>query len=400
MKKLITLSLFFAIAYLFSCAPKQTAKCPAGESEQQYVLGMTALEKEDVNTAIEKFNRASFCDEKSSKANSGMAIAHAIKASQQKDPGFRQVEAKRVEDYLEKAKKQISSPEDEFDYKLAIIRSYTYIQPKDWLEKAEDAYKDAKKLKVDERKLSYYQGKESADYFMGLAYMSAYEFAKARDRFQAVLSAKRDSKWHEPADRAWKRVDKIVRALGGISVGDVAKRIAVKDSVSRADLTALLVIEVKVDKLFAGRIPVQSQVEKMQAEFVPADILNHPFKNEIITILKWKVRGLEPMYDQTTKAYLFKPDNLVTRGEMALILEDVLIKLTGDESIARAYLGHERSPFPDIRPTSPIYNAVMSVTTRGLMEPELSGEFRADKPVDGAEAILAIRVLKQRMNIQ
>ncbi|MCX8075732.1 MAG: S-layer homology domain-containing protein, partial [Aquificaceae bacterium] len=136
-----------------------------------------------------------------------------------------------------------------------------------------------------------------------------------------------------------------------------------------------------------------------QAEFIPADILNHPFRQEITTLLKWKVRGLEPQYDQTTKAYLFKPDGAVTRGEMALILEDILIKLTGDESLARAYLGHERSPFPDVRPTAPIYNAVMNATTRGLMEPELSGEFNPGKPVDGAEAILAIRVLKQRMNI-
>jgi hypothetical protein len=33
------------------------------------------------------------------------------------------------------------------------------------------------------------------------------------------------------------------------------------------------------------------------------------------------------------------------------------------------------------------------------METELSGEFRPDDPVDGAEAILAIRLLRQKMNI-
>jgi len=42
---------------------------------------------------------------------------------------------------------------------------------------------------------------------------------------------------------------------------------------------------------------------------------------------------------------------------------------------------------------------VMNMTTRGIMEGELSGEFRINAPVDGAEALLAMRVLKQRMNI-
>jgi len=39
------------------------------------------------------------------------------------------------------------------------------------------------------------------------------------------------------------------------------------------------------------------------------------------------------------------------------------------------------------------------VASRNLMETELSGEFRPDDEVDGAEALLAIKVLKQTMNI-
>jgi len=81
------------------------------------------------------------------------------------------------------------------------------------------------------------------------------------------------------------------------------------------------------------------------------------------------------------------------------VLEDILVKLTGDEKIATAYFGQERSPFPDVPATAPWYNAVMNMTTRGLMEPEISGEFRVKDLVDGAEAILAIRVLRQKMNI-
>jgi hypothetical protein len=76
-----------------------------------------------------------------------------------------------------------------------------------------------------------------------------------------------------------------------------------------------------------------------------------------------------------------------------------LIKLTGDEKLATAFFGQERSPFPDVKPTALFYNAVLNMTTRGIMEGELSGEFRISDPVDGAEAILAVRMLQQRINI-
>ena len=303
-------------------------------------------------------------------------------------------------EHLKKAGKLAESAEDKFDHLVATMRVHSAVKsPKDWLKTAEDAFSDIRDLKVEEKKLTYYQGKEAADYFMGKAYLNALEFRQARDKFADVLNAKREGKWHEKADKAHKRVDKIVRAMAGITVGDVGKQIAVKDSVTRADLAALLIVEMKLDKLFAGRIPVKSQIDKMKAEFTPADMLNHSFKEEVITIMKWKVRGLEPRYDETTKAYLFMPKAPVLRGEMALILEDVLIKLTGDEKLATAYFGQDKSPFPDVKPTSTFYNAVMNMTTRGIMEGELSGEFRVGAPVDGAEALLAMRVLKQKMNI-
>lgn len=116
-------------------------------------------------------------------------------------------------------------------------------------------------------------------------------------------------------------------------------------------------------------------------------------------ILKWKIRGLEPRYDKVSDAPLFQPSEEVLRGEMALILEDVLVKLVGDDKLATKYFDHGKSPFPDVRPTSPLYNAVMNMTTRGIMVGEHTGEFRVNQPVDGAEALLALRVLRQNINI-
>jgi tetratricopeptide (TPR) repeat protein len=363
-------------------------------------MGMQALEEKKIDVAQSKFERANFCDEKFSPAHDGLAIVSAYKIKKQADAGFKKVETERAMQHLKKAGKLAESTEDKFDHLVATMRVYSAIKPaKDWLKTAEEAYGEIRDLKVDEKKLTYYQGAEAAHYFMGKAYLKALEFRQARDKFADVLNAKREGKWHEKADKAWKKADKIVRAMAGITVGDVGKQIAVKDSITRADLAALLIAEMKIDKLFAGRIPVQSQIDKMKAEFIPADALNHPFKEEVLTMMKWKVRGLEPKFDETTKAYLFKPSDVVKRGEMALILEDVLIKLTGKEELATAFFGQETSPFPDVRKTSPFYNAVMNMTTKGIMEGELSGEFRIDAPVDGAEALLAMRVLKQKMNI-
>lgn len=402
-KKLwISLSItIFVLFFLSNCAPKEVAKCTSPEDNPQhhYLTGMQALEQGKIDVAQSKFERAIYCEEKFSPAHSGLAIVTAEKVKKQADAGFRRVEIDRTMEYLKKANKFSETNEDKFDCLIATMRVYTAIKTSNWLKTVEDAYGEVRELRVDEKKLVYYQGTEASSYFLGIAYLEALEFQQARDRFASVLNAKREGKWHEKADRAWKRTDKIVRAIAGITVGDVGRKIAVKDSITRGDLAALLVDEMKIDKLFAGRIPAQSMIDKMKAEFTPADILNYHFKEEILTILKWKVRGLEPKYDETTKAYLFKPSDVVKRGEMAFILEDVLMKLTGDERMATAFFGHSKSPFPDVRPTSPFYNAVMNMTTRGIMEGELSGDFRIDAPVDGAEALLAIRVLKQRMNV-
>lgn len=401
MRNCIKFLCVFAVLFFVSGCTKPVAKCTAPEDNppHHYLMGMESLEKGNIEVASEKFDRSIFCDDKFSPAYAGLAIVSAEKSKAQQDNKFKIVEVERAKENLKKADKLTETNEDKFDFNVAVIRVYTLIKGKNWLDKAEDAFNDARKLKVDEKKLTYYQGTEAASYFMGLAYLDAREFQKSRDKFSDVLNMKREGKWHEKADKAWKRVDKIVRAMSGITVGDVGKQIAVKETITRADLAALLIDEMKLDKLFAGRIPAKSKLAKMKAEFTPADVLSHPFKEEVLTIMKWKVRGLEPKFDSTTQAYLFKPEDIVLRQEMALILEDVLIKLTGDEKIATAFFGQEKSPFPDVKTTAPWYNAVMNMTTRGIMEPELSGEFRVDSPVDGAEAMLAIRVLKQKMNI-
>jgi len=396
--------LFLVLLLLFSisaCAgPQIRCSSPEDNPEHHYLWGMEALEANRIDVAQEKFDRALSCNEKFSKGFSGLAIVYATKAKVQTDYSSRKVDALRAIEYLKKARRYADTPEEEADYYLAKMRVGTLVKDKGWLSDVESAYKDTMGLTVDEQKLIFYQGREAASYYMGTAYLEGFEFQKARDRFADVLNAKRDGRWHEKADRAWKRTERIVRAMAGITVGDVGRKIAIKDTVSRGDLAALLVDELKVEKLFAGKIPAAIEDVPQKTEFTPADIMNNQFKDEVLTLLRWKVRGLEPKYDDTTNAYLFRPLDSVTRGEMALIMEDVLVKIAGDEQIATAYYENGKSPFPDVRATSPFYNAVMNMTSRGIMEAgDISGEFRLTDPLEGSEALLAVRVLKQKMNI-
>ena len=95
---------------------------------------------------------------------------------------------------------------------------------------------------------------------MGLAYREALDFDAAKGRFKAVLDAKTQSRWIPKADAAWMRTDRTVRAMAGITVSDLGKRLAVKETVSRAQLTSLLTHELGPDalnlKAASGRHPL------------------------------------------------------------------------------------------------------------------------------------------------
>lgn len=388
---------------LVSCArsPKPPrCAAPQDNPAHHFVLAMDYLDEAQLDKARSKLERALFCDENYAPAHAGQALLFAMQAADQTDADYRQSDAKRAMESLAKAKKQSDTPEELFIYHTTAIRVLTVLQGEGWLKQSENHLHQSQKLKVDESLLLYYQGREAALYFMGVAYFrGAHNFNRARELFRQVLDAKRDSRWHAKADAAWHQADKVARATAGITLGDVGRQIAIQDQVSRGDLAALLVDELKVEQLFAGRVPVKSQVEQQQPSFTPADVMQHPFKQEILILMKWRLRGLEPQFDRTSQAYLFLPQDPVSRKVLAIVLEDILIKLTNDETLASAFLGQGTSPFPDVQPTAAWFNAVMTAVTRNLMETELSGEFRPEEPADGAEVLLAVRVLKQRLNL-
>ncbi len=381
-------------AVCWGCASRQVATCttPEDNPKLHYVTGMELVGKGDFEAGRQRLERAISCSADFSPAYDGLAIAAAHIAADATDPAVRAAEEGRAEGYLKKALRDTRNNEDRFAHLIAVIRSQTALGGKNFIGTAKAAYGRADGLDIKEADLLYYQGKEAIDYYMGIAYRQASEFREAKGRFEAVLNAKKAGKWNGPADRAWKETDRVVRAMAGITVSDLGRKIAVKRAVTRAELTALLTHDFAPAALSpkgAGNRPHPSPV--------PADVASSPIRDEILGALNWNLRGLEPSYDAASGAYLFNGARAVKRGEMALLLEDMVIRIAGDEKIASAYLGHEKSPFTDIPPTSRFYNAAMNATTRGLMEGEAGGVFLVDEPVSGADAVLALRSLQQKM---
>ena len=105
------------------------------------------------------------------------------------------------------------------------------------------------------------------------------------------------------------------------------------------------------------------------------------------------MRGLEVYPDGN-----FRPDELVVRASYAMMIEDILVKITGDNALATRFIGGS-SPFPDLRADLPYFNAVMVATSRGLMEAKdmVSGAFSTLDPVSGADALLVIRKMREEL---
>ncbi len=399
MRRYLLLVFYLTLAWVVAgCAAKKMA--PVSDEDNpahHYLMGMELIDKGDINEADARFQRALKLEPDYPPALAGRALAAACRTKAESDAEHKSVELKRALEFLDDAEGEAKGDSQKFMVEVTGIRVYTRARPKSWIEEAEDCYEDSMDLdEVNVAELPYYRSKSAAPYFMGKAYFANYQFRKSEDMLSKVMSAS-PGRWHEPAEKLFRKVHKIVRASAGYTLTNVAKRIAVKDRVSRADVAALLVDEIHLDRFLAGRI--QAPQKKDAEAFVPADVRDNLFKPEILIVVKWGLRGLEPMYDKTSRAYLFYPDKPIDRKELAFVLEDILIKITGDESLASKYYGQTNSPYPDVPPTSSYYNAVTNAVTRGLMAPDLSGAFRPDDDTDGAELLQSVLRLRNVMNI-
>jgi tetratricopeptide (TPR) repeat protein len=272
---------------------------------------------------------------------------------------------------------------------VGMIRLYSMQRAGDWLKEAEDEFEAGKKKDAASPELYFHMGK---------AYKVAFEFDKAAAAFKKVLDLNKD--FVGEANQEWALVQKIQRAAPGTKIG---KQIALIDKITRADVAALFIEELNLEKLYKA-----GKTREYDASFKPPegtalaadtitktppamDIVNHPLKADIDAAINLGIRGLEPFPDHT-----FAPGMVISKANYAMMVEDILIKVSGDEKLATKFIGVV-SPFPDVRSDHYAFNSIMVCTTRGLMEAKLDGYFGLEESLSGADALLVIRRMKDEL---
>ncbi len=383
-KRLTVLAAVLAFV-LAGCGPKAAPQTSVMDTpEYHYNQGLKALDADRLDDAMREFDRAIALDPKLSLGYIGKGLVLGKKG-----------DFKAAYENMEKAKGYETKG---IEARVGMIRLYSMQMAKDQkmvpslVSSAESEFKSANSREPNNPRLHYY---------MGLCYRMALDFDKAAAMFRTVLDLNRD--FVAEANAEWALIQKIQRAAPGTEIG---KKIALIDKIDRADIAALFDQELNLEKLYTKRgvktydttfkAPTESTT-KMQTETVvkmePAtDIADNWLKPSIDTILKLQVRGLEAGPNHT-----FEPDKLITKAEFAVMLEDILIKVSGDDKLATKYVGAQ-SLFPDVRNDHYAFNAIMVVTSRGFLEADkATGEFRPADPVSGADALLSIRAFKDQL---
>ncbi len=383
LKKYRMLSLLFILilgALMAGCAadvrkPLNQLDTP----EHHAATGMKFINQEKYADAQREFELALQLDPKFSRGHAGMGIVKAYLR-----------DYKTAFDSMKSASKYARTDEEKVFVHVGTIRLQALAQTeKNWLNNARSAFDSA--IEIEPKS-------SAAHYFMGIAYKVGLDFNLAGQMFTKVLDL--NGEYIQEADTSLKLVQKIQRAMPGSLAG---KKIAILDSISRADAAALFMEELKIDRLYEKRTiktfdtsfkdPEKMKAARAMNKPTASDIANHPLKADIEGILEIGVRGCEVYPDGA-----FHPEELMTRAAYAMMIEDILIKVTGDHKLASKYMG-STSLFPDLRPDLPYFNAVMVVTSRGIMEVKnmMTGEFAPLGPVSGADALLIIRKIKEEV---
>lgn len=368
-----------AMVFLAGCAAHLRTAGGYMDTPQAHVNeGMKYYNNETFSKALEEFNLALSLNSEYAPAYAGIALTavaqgdleHAEKAAAK----ARSLDAKLPQAYVANA--------------MVIAAKNKKRPPADWLPSMEKAFDKALKLAPADPEIYYRRG---------CCYKNAFDFEQAAFDFRKVLESKSD--WTGKADEQWQQIQMIQRAAPG---SDVGKQIALVNAITRADIAALFVSELHIDNLIAKKStnshdtgfksPTDSRVMHTDSsDRLPkvTDISGHWAKNFINDILDYSIRGLEPYPDHT-----FHPDQLINRSEYAMMVEECLIAITGNQSLATQYIGTQ-SRFSDVNASHPSYNAICNAVDKNIMDASINGEFGPEKSVSGPEALLVIRKLKE-----
>ena len=393
---IITTLSILTMLFIVGCAAKKAPRKKQGEMDTPAFhtqRGDDMLLRQDFILAERAYERALSLKSNYSPALSGKAVTTAHTAKESGEESKITAGLESVEELIEKASDSAQSKKQNIRVHSFAVQAHWVLQfPEDeWFENVESHFEEA----IDLDPMA------SAPYFyMAGAESARFNYAAAAAHYNKVLELKGD--YTEEANRKLVIVQKIQRAQPGSRNG---KTIAWIPKISRADVAALFIDELRLERLYkdvsAKKAKGFEKPKKQQdynpklskGELASTDIEGHPMQSVIETILKLGVRGLEN--DPTAS---FHPNKKITRAEFALMIQDVLVKVSRDRTIETQFIG-ETSPFPDVRPDLYYYNAARVVVSRNLMQVKrkATGEFGPSDPVLGADALLVLRDLKEML---
>ncbi len=354
--------------------------------------GDDALLSKQYENARSSYRKALSLNADHTGALSGLAAASAYEASRPNvSKSTRLATLLKSEEQIEKALKTAKGKREEARAHSFAIQVYLALQlpEDDWHEKAKDHFEEAVDLVPND---------PAPYFFMGLAEARKLNYDPAGKMFDKVLSLA--GQYEAEANRELQRIQEIRRAMPGSQFG---ARIANVEKITRADVAALFIAELRLDRIYkrkakstAGGYQAPKSQQKMKLDPLQkypdaVDITGHPLESSIKEVISLGVKGLGP-----DPAHKFHPDQEFKRAEFAQLIQDLLIRVTSDSSLAGRFIG-ETSPFPDVNENVWYYNAARTVVTRGLMtvNNKVTGEFEPMAHVSGADALLTIRTLKE-----
>ena len=402
------LSILFGILLLIAlsgCSKDQGPRPSQGTLDNpsfHVMRGKDLLDEQRIEAASKQFDLGLELESEYPPALAGKALVLTLQSQQ---VGLEPEKAAELleesENLLEKALTKAEGPNEELSVQLFAMRTITArAEGDDWIEDVEDHFDDA--LEVFEDHPDLQASKAEPWYYFGQSNEKALRFEDAQNAFTQVLELNRG--FTREANHAMEQLNKIFRAQPGTRHG---RELAMIEQITRADMAALLMQELKLADLYSRNATEQRgelNYESPTKDFIPpgesklerplaSDISEHPLREDIETVLKLQVRGLE-----SNPQFLFFPNKEITRAEYALMLEDVLIQVTQDSAQSTRFVG-DTSPFVDVRPDAYYYNAARTLVSRNIMQlqDKVRGEFGPDRAVAGADALLSLRLLKDEL---
>lgn len=342
-----------------------------------YQRGQVLLEQEKFDEAMFEFNQAVSLDPKYAPAYEGMSWVYLEKgdldaASKNADKAL-DLDGKWVLAKIVKAR--VKSKQGKH---------------KDAIKDINKAIKNIPKSTVPDKKKAEIIGYMS----LGQVYKEADMLTEAEAAYYQVLSLE---KTNMAAENAIKKLTAYKFALAGQR--EELKKIAGQEQITRADVAVLFVLELPLNKIFrqvsgsdqtAWRAPGQSAAGGAASiglpPDVPADFWARSFIQEA---LEKGIMEVEP--DDN-----FSPNKMVNRAELSRLIEKFLVRYWNNSTLETKFFG-QPSPFRDVNNTSPIFNAIVTVSSRGIMNGFDDGTFKPLNPVSGFEAINIVRRLKSKL---